>query len=110
MVKRPRPPGIKSNIMTKMVDSVLLIDIFEQQCVWLKVMLQSPRLNDHIHSIGIYQYLSNNALFEQKYLQNIKKLYKYAIKRDNQQQSKIFLRLIWFLLLKDSPMTVPYLP
>ena len=32
---------IKSRIMTKVIDSVLLIDTFEQQCVVLKLMLQS---------------------------------------------------------------------
>ena len=30
--------------MTKVIDSVLSIDKFEQQCVVLKCMLQSPRL------------------------------------------------------------------
>ena len=39
-------------------------------------------------TIGIYQSLRNNALFEHKCLQNIKKLYKHAGKCDNQQQLK----------------------
>ena len=33
---------IKSRIMTKVIYSILYINTFEQQCVVLKVMLQSP--------------------------------------------------------------------
>ena len=65
---------IKSSIMTKLVDSVLSIDAFEQQCFVLKGILQSPRLKDYVQTIGIDQSLSNNALYEHKYLENIKKL------------------------------------
>ena len=77
---------IKSRIMTKVIDYVLSIDTFEQQCVVLKVMLQSPRLKDRVQIIGIDQSLSNNALYEHKFLENINKLYKRAGKYDNQQQ------------------------
>ena len=49
-------------------------------------MLQSPRLKYHIKTIGIDQLLSNSAIFENRCLQNIKKLYKHAGKCDNQQQ------------------------
>ena len=35
---------IKSSIVTKLIDSVISVYTFEQQCVILKVMLQSPRL------------------------------------------------------------------
>ena len=49
-------------------------------------MLQSPRLKDRVKTIGVYQSLSKNALFEHKFIQNIKKLYKHASKFDNQQQ------------------------
>ena len=38
---------IKSRIMSKVIDSVLLIDTFEQKYVVLKVMLQSLRLKYH---------------------------------------------------------------
>ena len=48
-------------------------------------MLQSPRLKDHVQTIGIDQSLSNDAVYEHKCLENIKKLYKQAGKRDNQQ-------------------------
>ena len=65
---------IKSRIMTKVIDYVLSIDTFEQQFVVLKGMLQSPRLKYHVQKIGIYKSLSNNDLYEHKFLENIKKL------------------------------------
>ena len=82
---------IKSRIITKAIDSVLSIDTFEQTCVVLKAMLQSSRLKDHVKTIGIDQYSSNNALFEHKCLKNTKKLYKHAGKCDDQQQLKDIL-------------------
>ena len=60
--------------MTKVIDSVLSIDTFEQQCVVFKIMLQSPHPKDHVKNIGIDQSLSNNALFEHNCLENIKTL------------------------------------
>ena len=51
-------------------------------------MLQSPHLKDYVKTIGIEQSLGNNALFEHKCIQNIKKLYKHAGKCDEQQQFK----------------------
>ena len=54
---------IQSRIITKVVDYSLYIDTFEQKGVVLKVMLQSPRLKYHVHTIGIDQSLSNNALY-----------------------------------------------
>ena len=50
--------------MTKVIDYVLSIDKFEQKCVFLKGMLQSPSLKDHMKTIGINQSLSNSAHFE----------------------------------------------
>ena len=82
---------IKSRIMTKVIDFGLSIDTFEQQRVVLKVMLQSPRLKYHVRKIGIYLPLSNNTIYEHKCLENIKKLYKQAVKCDNQQQFKDIL-------------------
>ena len=75
----------KSRIMTKVIDSVLSVDSFEQQCVVLKGMFQSPWLKDHIQTIGIDLSLSNNAIYEHKFLENIKKLYKQAGKCDEQK-------------------------
>ena len=68
----------------------LLKDIFiePQKCVVLKCMLQSLQMKDHVKSIGIYQSLSKNSLYEYKCLQNIRKLYKQAGKCDDQQQFK----------------------
>ena len=82
---------VKSSIMTKFVDYILSIDIFEQQYVVLKVVLQSPRLKYHVHIIGIDPYLSNNAIYEHKYLENIKNLYEKAGKCDDQKQLKYIL-------------------
>ena len=82
---------IKSRIMTKVIDYVLSIDTFEQRCVVLKCMLQSPRLKYHVHTIGIHPSFSNNAIYEHKCLENIKKLCKKAVKCDNQQQFKDIL-------------------
>ena len=59
--------------MNKAIDSILSIDTFEQQCVVIKGMLKSPRLEDHMHTIGIDQSLSNKPSFEHKCLNNIKK-------------------------------------
>ena len=75
---------IKSRIMTKVIDCVLSIDTFEQQCVVLKGMLQSPRLKYRVHTIGVDSSLSNNTIYEHKCLENIKKLYKQAGKCDDQ--------------------------
>ena len=63
---------IKSRIMTKVIDSVFSIYTFEQQCVVFKGMLKSPRLKDHVQTIGIDKSLSNNAIYEHKCLENIK--------------------------------------
>ena len=51
-------------------------------------MLQSLRLKYHVQTIGVDQSLSNNALYEHKCLENIKKLYKHFGKCDDQQQFK----------------------
>ena len=36
---------VKSSIITKVIDCILYIDTFEQQCVVIKGMLQLPHLN-----------------------------------------------------------------
>ena len=53
--------------------------------------LLSVRLKYHVHTFVIDQSLRNNAIHEQKCLENIKKLYKQAGKCDNQQQFKYIL-------------------
>ena len=94
--------------MTKVIDSVISIDTFEQQFVVLKGMLQSlrlkyhvhtigvvlkvmfksPRLKYHVQTIGIHPSLRNNAIYEHKCIENIKKLYKQTGNCDDQQQTK----------------------
>ena len=96
--------------MTKAIAYVISIYKFEQKCVVLKGMLQSPRLKYHRNNIGIDQSLSNSAIFEHIFIKNIKKLYQNDGKCDVQKNSKILLRLLWFLLLKDSLITSPDLP
>ena len=54
-------------------------------------MLQSPRLKYHVQTIGIDSSLSNNAIYEHKCIENIKKFYKQAGKFDDQQQFKDIL-------------------
>ena len=46
---------IKSGIITKVIDCVLSIDTFGQQCVVLKGMLQSTCLKNNVKAIGIDQ-------------------------------------------------------
>ena len=82
---------IKSRIQNKVIYYTLSIDTFEQQCVLLKGMLQSTRLNYHVNTIGIDSPLSKNAIYEHKCLENIKILYKQAGKCDDQQQFKDIL-------------------
>ena len=87
---------IKPRIMTKVIDYFLSIDTFEQQCVVLKGMLQSLQLKDHAETIIIDQYLRNNALYEHKCLENIKKLYKNVGKCDGEQQLKYIIEATVF--------------
>ena len=63
---------IKSRIMNKVIDYVISFGTFEQQYVVLKGMLQSLRLKYHVQTIGIHLSLSNNSIYEHKYLENIK--------------------------------------
>ena len=46
---------IKSRIMNKLINYVLLIDTYEQICVVINGMLQSPCLKYHVKTIGIDQ-------------------------------------------------------
>ena len=44
---------VKSRVLNKAIDSILSIDTFLQQCVVMKCMLQSSRLEDHMKTVGI---------------------------------------------------------
>ena len=59
-------------------------------CYSYRVM-HSEQLKHHMVSIGVYQSLSNSALYEHICLENIKKLYKSSGKCDDQQQYKAIL-------------------
>ena len=100
----------KWRIMTKVIDYFFSIDTFEQQCVVLKGMLQSTRLKDNVQTIGIHPSLINNAIYEHKCLENIKGCTQNMVSVTINNNSKTFLRLLWFILLNDSPTTVLYLP
>ena len=71
--------------MKKAIDSILYIDKFEQQCVVIKVMLQSTRLEDHMKTIGIDKSLSIRYSFEKIVLNNIKNIYQHAGKCDDKK-------------------------
>ena len=43
--------------MNKAIEYILSIATFEQQCFVIKGMLQSPRFEDHMKTIGIDQSL-----------------------------------------------------
>ena len=58
-----------------------------------KFMLQPPRLKYHVQTIGIQLSLRKNAIYEHKFLENIKNLYKQAGKCDNQQQFRDILEV-----------------
>ena len=83
---------ITSRITTKAIDSIILIDKFEQQCVVLKGILKSLRLKYHVQTIGIDQPLSNNDLYGHKCIENIKKVYKQSGKCNVQKQLKDIIK------------------
>ena len=64
--------------MNEANDSILSIDTFEQQCVVINGMLQSPSLKYYMNTIGIDQSLCNRYSFEQKYLNNMKNKYQHG--------------------------------
>ena len=70
--------------MNKAIDSILYIHTFEQQCVVIKCMLQSSRLDYHMKTISIDQSLRTRSSFEHKGMKNIKNIYQHADKCDNQ--------------------------
>ena len=57
--------------MNKDIAYILSIDTFEQQCIVIKGMLQLPRLEYHMETIGIDQLVSNRPSVEHKCLNNI---------------------------------------
>ena len=53
---------VKSRIINKAIDSTLYIDTSEQQCVVLKGMLQSSRLEDHMKLLVSTNHYSKGLL------------------------------------------------
>ena len=74
---------VKSRILNKAIDYILYIDTFEKQCVVIKVMLQSSRLEDNMKTIGIDQSSFTRSSFEHRCMNNIKKIYQHAGKCDD---------------------------
>ena len=77
--------------MNKSVDYILYIDTFEQQCVVIKCMLQSSRLEDYMKTIVVGQLICTRSSFEHKCLKNIKKIYQNSVKCDDQQNLKYII-------------------
>ena len=76
---------VKSRIPNNAIDYILSIDTFEQQCVVIKGILQSSRLEDYMKTIGIDHSLCNRSSFENKCMNNTKNIYQHAGKCDDQQ-------------------------
>ena len=79
---------VKSRVLKKVIDSILSINTYEQQCVVIKCLLQSSRLEDHTKTIGIDQSSFARSSFEHRCMNNIKKIYQHAGKCDDQQNLK----------------------
>ena len=101
---------VKSWILNKAFDSILCIDTFEQQCVVIKVMLKSPRLEYHVKTIGIDQSLCNRSSFEHKFLNNIKKIYQHSGKFDDQQNLKDVLDAAMVFTPEEVSYNSPHVP
>ena len=70
----------------EVVETILSIGWFEKECVILNRVFKSEQPKQHMVAIGVYQLLSNSAMYELSCLENVKKLYKYSGKCDDQQQ------------------------
>ena len=79
---------VKSGLLNKFIDSILSIKTFKKQCVVIKCMLQSSRLEDHMNTIGIYRSSLLMSTFEHICMNNIKTIYQHAGKCDDQKNLK----------------------
>ena len=79
---------VKSRVLNKVIYSILSINTFDQQCVVIKCILQSSRLEDHMKTIGIDQFSFARSSFEHRCMNNIKNIYQHAGKCDDQQNLK----------------------
>ena len=101
---------IKSRIMTKVVDYVLSIDTFEQKKLCLNVCCNHRDWNITYIPLTLNYpeatmlYMNTNVFKTPKHYTN------NMVSVTTSNNSKIFLRLLWFLLLKGSPTTFLYIP
>ena len=89
-----------------MVEAALLAKPRAEKCVVIKGMLQSPRIEDHMKTIGIEQSISNRSSFEHKCLNNINIYIKMQVSVMTKKTYRIFLMLLWCLLDRRSHLTV----
>ena len=92
---------VKSRIMTKIIDFILSIDTFEPFFCVIG-MLKSPRLKDHMKTIGVDQSFRNRASFENKVWNKMKRYINMLVSVMTKETFKIFMRLIWFILHKNN--------
>ena len=69
-------------------------------------MLQSSRLEGNMKTIGIEQSSFTRSSFEHRCMNNIKKIYQHADKCDYQQNIKDLFLLLYYLLQRESHVTV----
>ena len=74
-----------------MIYLILDIESFEQQRVIIKGLLQLERPKNIWLSLEFKKLLSNSEMYEHRCLENIKKLYKYSGKSDEQQHYKAII-------------------
>ena len=79
---------VKSRVLKKVVESILSINTFEQKCVVIKFLLQSSHLENHMKTSGIDQSSFARSSFENRCMNNIKKIYQHAGKCDDQLNLK----------------------
>ena len=75
-------------MMNKAINSILYIDKFEQQCFVINGMLKTPRLKDHMKTIGTEKSLINRPSVEHKISNNIKSIYQHDGKCDDQKYQR----------------------
>ena len=81
----------KSCKWTKVIDLILEIELFEQQCVIIKGLLKSYRIEQHMVTIGIDKLLSKCEIYKHGCLEDTKKLYTSSGKWDDKMQFKAIL-------------------
>ena len=67
-----------------------------EKIVILKGFLQSDQLKQHMVTIGIDKLLSNIAMYDDRCLESINKLYTSSVKSDDQNQYKYILEVEMF--------------